>query len=153
MSQLPEDRLPASADADAAHSPDSSPSGSHTSQPKLAQVLPFERRSELQRAVQMRAVESIERQRARAAERPNPIRRVATFALALIPVALLFIAVDGLLRVFHHMNDLYNSPEANAAAAPAEAAPEEPSEPEPGVVLLQPPQNLHFPEAPAQPKQ
>ena|SRR5690349_19437027 len=151
MSQPPEDRLPASADTDAVQSSDLRPAG--TAPPKLAQVLPFERRSELQRAVQMRAQESMERQRARAAERPNPMRRIAMFALALIPVALLFIAVDGLLRVFHHMNDLYNSPEANAAAAPAASAAEEPSEPEPGVVLLQPPQNLHIPEAPAQPKQ
>jgi hypothetical protein len=137
MSQPPDDRSPHSAVAD-------------TAQPKLGQVLPFERpRSELQRAVQMRALESMERQRAQAAKRPNPMRRVATFALALIPVALLFIAVDGLLRVFHHMNDLYNSPAATAA--PAEAVPAEVSEPEPGVVLLQAPEDLHNVE-PARPR-
>ena len=107
-------------------------------QPAAARVLPFERGSELQRAVQQRAVESMERQRAQASRRPNPMRRVATFALALIPVALLWLGVDALLRVFHHINDLYNSPEANAAvAAPSEPAVEV-SEPQPGVVLLQP---------------
>jgi hypothetical protein len=116
-------------------------------EPKLAQVLPFERpRSELQRAVQMRALESIELQRARANTRPNPIRRIAMFALALIPVGLLFIAIDGLLRVFHHMNDLYNSPEANTAPAPETEA--DITQSEPGVVLLQPPKNLRTPEPP-----
>jgi hypothetical protein len=114
-------------------------------EPKLAQVLPFERpRSELQRAVQMRALESMERQRvAQASSRPKPVRRIATFALALIPVGLLFIAVDGLLRVFHRMNDLYNSPAANSVPAPEQ---EEITQSEPGVVLLQPPKNLRDPE-------
>jgi hypothetical protein len=107
--------------------------------PEAPQLALGERpRSELQCALQMRAQESMERQRLRASKRPNPIRRVAGFALALIPVALLFLAVDGLLRVFHQMNALYNSPEAN----PAPAVPSEPevdvSEPQPGVVLLQP---------------
>jgi hypothetical protein len=106
--------------------------------PEVPQLALGERpRSELQRAVQMRAQESMERQRVRASKRPNPIRRVAGFALALIPVALLFLAVDGLLRVFHQMNALYNSPEANPVpAVPSE--PEDLSEPQPGVVLLQP---------------
>lgn len=110
-------------------------------EPKLARVLPFERpRSELQRAVQMRAQESMERQRARAATRPNPMKRLAMFALALIPVGLLFTAVDGLLRVFHHMNDLYNSPAANPQPAPEQEA--EITQSEPGVVLIQPPKNV-----------
>jgi hypothetical protein len=95
-------------------------------------------RSELQRAVQMRAQESMERQRLRASKRPNPIRRVAGFALALIPVALLFLAIDGLLRVFHQMNALYNSPEANPVPAVPSAPEVDVSEPQPGVVLLQP---------------
>jgi hypothetical protein len=124
MSQPSEDRLP------------------EPEQPQRVQVLPSERpTSELQRAVQLRAQESMERQRVRASKRPNPIRRVVAFALALIPVTLLFLGIDALLRVFHHINYLYNSPEANVATVPLE--PEvEVSEPQPGVVLLQPLQDL-----------
>ncbi len=118
-------------------------SAEDTSPPNSAQVPPSERpRSELQRAVQLRAQESMERQRARASTKPNPVPRIAAFALALIPVALLFFAVDGLLRVFHHMNDLYNSPEALATEA-AQAAQQEPpveevEQVQPGVVMLVP---------------
>jgi hypothetical protein len=131
MSQPSEDR-----------SPEATPSR------QTARVLPFERSSELQRAVQQRAMESMERTREREMTKPNPVRRLAMFALALIPVGLLFGAVDGLLRVFHHMNDLYNSPDANPAPTVIEAPQLESSEP--GVVLLQPPKNLDKP--PAQPK-
>jgi hypothetical protein len=116
-------------------SEDLSPEASE--QPKPSQALAERPSSELQRAVQMRAQESMARQRARASQRPNPMRRVVMFALALIPVAALFTAVDGLLRVFHHINQLYNSPEATATAT----MPSEPeatvSEPQPGVVMLE----------------
>jgi hypothetical protein len=119
-----------------------------TQVPKMAQVLPFERpQSELQRAVQLRAQESMARQRARASIRPNPLRRIAAFALALIPVALMFIAVDGLLRVFHHMNDLYSTPAGTESASAAE---EPQVEAEPGVVLLQVPKDVAPAPPPAQ---
>jgi len=81
----------------------------------------------------------MERQRARASSKPNPVLRIATFALALIPVGLLFIAVDGLMRVFHRMNDLYSTP---AISVPVQEEPQIDSSSEPGVVLLQPPKDI-----------
>ena len=88
----------------------------------------------------------MERQRVRAATKPNPMGRIAAFALALIPVALLFTGVDALLRVFHHINDLYNSPANNPEPAVVEQVQDWP--PEPGVVLLEPPKDLPPPKSP-----
>jgi hypothetical protein len=126
----------------------SEPTEAPITAPNIAEVPPC---SELQRAVQARAQEGMERARQRASTRPNPLRRIAMLALALIPVALLFTAVDGLLRVFHQINYIYNSPDA-AQAVPSEPEPPPPidSSAEPGMVLLQPLQDTS--KAPPPPK-
>jgi hypothetical protein len=121
----------------------SQPSQDRVSEPaagsQTAKLLPSERPlSELQRAVQARAQQDMDRARERANSKPNPARRIAMFALALIPVALLFTAVDGLMRVFHHINYIYNSPDAVALQAQPEPPPPINSSAEPGMVLLQP---------------
>ena len=127
MTQQSEERLPASA-------PDS------TSQPASATILPFERpQSDLQRAIQVRAQEAIDRDRDRDREerRPQPLKWLIIFVIALIPVVLIFGAVDGFLRAFYKVNETYNSAPAQPPAEPVA----EPQEPQisntPGVVLLQ----------------
>jgi hypothetical protein len=74
--------------------------------PTPARVVPFERpQSELQRAVQQRAQETIDRERERAAQaRPKPWFRGLMLALAAIPVFVLFssaISFIGALRQFN----------------------------------------------------
>ena len=72
-----------------------------------ARILPFERpQSELQRAVQQRAQEALDldRERDREKRRPQPLKWLAIFALACIPVLLTVSAVDGFLRVFHKIS-------------------------------------------------
>jgi hypothetical protein len=103
-----------------------------------ARILPFERpQSELQRAIQQRAQEAIDldRERDREKRRPQPLKWLAIFALASIPVILTIGAVDGFLRVFHQVTATFNS-------APAPAAQEQQAEPSetqstPGVVMLE----------------
>jgi hypothetical protein len=126
MSQQSEDRLPESA-----------PAG--TSTPPSARILPFERpRSDLQRAIQERAQEAIDidRDREREVKRPQPLKWFIITAIALIPVILIFGAVDGFLRALYRINQAYSS-------APTQNAQPQTTEPqqvqsEPGVVLLQP---------------
>src|SRR5262245_11226310 len=79
MSHQSEDRLPESA------------SGSPS--PVSARILPFERpRSELQRAIQERAQEAIDldRDREREVKRPQPLKWLIIFVIALIPVIAIF---------------------------------------------------------------
>lgn len=104
-----------------------------------ARILPFERpQSDLQRAIQVRAQETIDRERARAREgrRPQPLRKLIVLALAIVPVLLIFGAADGFLRAMRRFTDTYKS-----APAPA-VQPQEPVEEihpsQPGVVFLQP---------------
>lgn len=109
-------------------------------EPPKAQVLPFERpQSELQKAVQQRAQETIDRERDRAAlQRPAPWRRVLTLALAAIPVFLTFgaaVGFVGALRQFH--STVFSSPSpAPASANGAQQPPVTSSDPD--VVILQP---------------
>ena len=75
-----------------------------------ARILPFERpQSELQRAIQLRAQETIDlnRERDREKRRPQPLKWLAIFALACVPVVLTLGAVDGFLRVFHKVTATY----------------------------------------------
>jgi hypothetical protein len=116
--------------------PESAPAGA--SIPASARILPFERpRSELQRAIQERAQEAIDidRDREREVKRPQPLKWLIITALALIPVILIFAAVDGFLRAFYRINQAYSSP-ATQNAQPQASEPTQSSEP--GVVLLQP---------------
>jgi hypothetical protein len=131
MSHQSEDRLPESA------------SGSPS--PVSARILPFERpRSELQRAIQERAQEAIDldRDREREVKRPQPLKWLIIFVIALIPVIAIFGAVDSFLRAFYRINQAYSAPQ-NAQPQPGDAAdnPADESAGEsqtPGVVMLQP---------------
>ncbi|HEY7643059.1 MAG TPA: hypothetical protein VH814_25250 [Steroidobacteraceae bacterium] len=100
--------------------------------------MPFERpQSELQRAIQQRAQEALDRDRDldREERRPKPLKWVTIFALACIPVLLTIVAVDGFLRVFHKVMETYTS---EPAPQPQQAAPAETSSSStPGVVMLQ----------------
>lgn len=104
-----------------------------------AQILPFERpQSDLQRAIQLRAQETIDlnRERDREKRRPQPLKWAAIFALACIPVALTLGAVDGFLRVFHQVTATFSSapvPEAQEQ----QVAPDE-VQSTPGIVMLEP---------------
>ena len=107
-----------------------------------ARIIPFERpQSELQRAIQQRAQEAIDvdRERDRETRRPQPLKWLAIFALACIPVLLTLGAIDAFVRVFHKVTEVYSSqsksqPQQQQAPAPVA---EEPSAPQPGVVILQ----------------
>ena len=105
-----------------------------------ARILPFERpQSELQRAIQQRAQETLDldRERDRETRRPQPLKWLAIFALACIPVLLTIVAVDGFVRVFHKVNAMYLSePPAQQQAAP-EATQSEAPVSRPGIVMLE----------------
>jgi hypothetical protein len=101
-----------------------------------ARILPFERpQSELQRAIQQRAQDALDRDREldRENRRPQPLKWLTIFALACIPVLLTIGAVDGFLRVFHKVAAIY------AASSPAneQQAPPNDSQSEPGIVMLE----------------
>ena len=104
-----------------------------------ARILPFERpQSELQRAIQQRAQEALDRdaELEREKRRPQPLKWLTIFALACVPVLLTIVAVDGFLRVFHKVAAIYSA--EPPAQEPQQAAPtDEPSQSQPGVVMLQ----------------
>ncbi|HEY8539910.1 MAG TPA: hypothetical protein VIL28_13660 [Steroidobacteraceae bacterium] len=119
--------------------PEKSAFGEPTALP-TAQVLPFERQSELQKAVQQRAQETIDRERDRAAAyRPKPLRRAITLLLATIPVFLTFgaaISFIGVLKRFNATVFGTSAPTQTQEAASPAPAPEMP--PNSDVVILQP---------------
>jgi hypothetical protein len=125
MTQLSEERLPETEGA---------PSGRTG-----ARILPFERpQSELQRAIQQRAQDALDRdaELEREKRRPQPLKWLTIFALACVPVLLTIVAVDGFLRVFHKVAAIYSAespPPAQQQAAPSD----EPSPSQPGVVMLE----------------
>jgi hypothetical protein len=123
MSHTSEDRVPSEAE-----SQDS------------ATILPFERpQSELQRAVQMRAQDHIERIRQREAEkrRPHPLRVAIVVVLAAIPVILIFGAVDKFLTAIQKYTASFDTPPVQSELQPEPPEPIESSS-EPGMVFLQP---------------
>lgn len=135
MSQQSEERLPESAAADANPLP-------------TARILQLRTRSDLQRAIQQRAQESVERERDLDQEerRPKPLKWLIITVIAAIPVLLTLTAVDGFLRAFYRYIDVAAS--SAQQAPPSEPAPETVLQSsEPGVVLLQP---MTVPEAPTQ---
>jgi hypothetical protein len=102
-----------------------------------ARILPFERPpSELQRAIQQRAQETLDvgRERDREKRRPQPLKWLAIFALACIPVLLTIGAVDGFLRVFHKVMATYTS---EPPAAQEQQAEPSAVQSQPGVVMLE----------------
>lgn len=112
------------------------------SEPKStgARILPFQRPpTDLQREIQKRAQETMERERERERDRsrPAPLRWAIIFVLALIPVGLVVTGIDAFVRAFHRINDTYSK--MPAPAAQTEAAPTtEALQQEPGIVMLQP---------------
>ena len=102
-----------------------------------ARILPFERpQSDLQRAIQQRAQDALDRDAEldREKRRPQPLKWLTIFALACIPVLLTIGAVDGFLRVFHKVAAMYTSaPPAQEQPAPSDAQ----SQSQPGVVMLE----------------
>ena len=103
-----------------------------------ARVIPFERpQSELQKAVQQRAQESIDRERDRAASHKPPAwRRAIVLALAVVPVVLTFGAALGFMGALRQFNTaIFESAKSEAARAPQAAPPS--TQTEPGVVLLE----------------
>jgi hypothetical protein len=126
MTQHSEERLPES-------------EGASSSARTGARILPFERpQSDLQRAIQQRAQDALDRDRELDAEkrRPQPLKWLTIFALACIPVLLTIGAVDGFLRVFHKVAAMYSA-ETAAPAQEQQPAPGEDVQSQPGVVMLQ----------------
>jgi hypothetical protein len=121
------------------HAPDDQhmDSGSGTEQPPEPRGPTAERQpTDLQRAVQQRAQESLERSRERARTKPAPIKWAVTFVLALIPVIVLVAGIDAFVRVFHQINDYYSKLPV-PAPEPQEPAANEPIEQRPGIIILQ----------------
>jgi hypothetical protein len=126
MSQHSEERLPEAEGAPSVRSG--------------ARILPFERpQSELQRAIQQRAQETLDlnRERDRETRRPQPLKWLTIFALACIPVLLTLLMVDGFLRVFHKVTEMYSSEPAQQEAAPAATESEPEPVSRPGIVMLE----------------
>ena len=137
MSQQSEERLPESASAEQNGVPG-------------ARILHLKgRHYDLQKAIQQRAQESVEREAALDQEqrRPKPLKWGIALLIAAVPIFLTLAAVDTFLRAFHKYLDTtvqttQRQAEAAAAAAAAAAAEEEARAPvtsnEPGVVMLSP---------------
>lgn len=102
---------------------------------------------DLQKAIQQRAQESVEREAEldREERRPKPLKWLVISAIACVPIVLTLVAVDGFLRAFHRYLNVTTSQQA----LPGDAAPApEATTSQPGVVLLQP---MNVPDqAPAQ---
>jgi hypothetical protein len=106
------------------------------------------RQFDLQKAIQQRAQESVEREAALDKEerRPKPVKWIVALAIASLPALLTLSAVDSFLKVFHkYLNVAAESAEqqqreaeAAAAAAAAAAEAEGPMQTQPGVVMLLP---------------
>lgn len=107
------------------------------------------RQYDLQRAIQQRAQESVEREASLDQEqrRPKPLKWAIALLIAAIPIALTLTAAEGFLRAFHKYLDVTvqsanKQAEEQAAAAAAAAAAEEARAPvtssDPDVVMLSP---------------
>lgn len=109
--------------------------------PRSAQILPFEKpQTDLQRAVAARAQESMARSRMK--PRPKPLKWLVVCLVALVPVLMLFGAVDGLLRMFHQLNETFIKQAISEGEAPAPPAAEAEEPATPGVVILQRPESV-----------
>jgi hypothetical protein len=95
---------------------------------------------DLQRAIQQRAQESVEREAEldREARRPKPLKWLIIFLIACVPIAATLFMVDGFLRVFHQYLDTVSKQEQEQAQSQSvESEAQAPSN-QPGVVMLQP---------------
>lgn len=100
---------------------------------------------DLQRAIQQRAQESVEREAEldREERRPKPLKWAIIFLIACVPIGATLFAVDGFLRVFHQYLNTISQQEQQRAQSQAEAQAEAEAEAQapsnqPGVVMLQP---------------
>jgi len=127
-----------------------SESPSTTDDPQSARILHMKSTNyDLQRAIQQRAQESVEREADldREQRRPKPLRWLIIFAIACVPMALTLVAVDGFLKVFHRYLSVTSSQQQEQANESAEQTPAPETtlqSSEPGVVLLQP---MNIPES------
>ena len=95
---------------------------------------------DLQRAIQQRAQESVEREAEldREERRPKPLKWLIIFLIACVPIAATLFMVDGFLRVFHqYLGTISRQEQEQAQSQAAEAEAQAPSS-QPGVVMLQP---------------
>ena len=137
MSQQSEERLPEATPGDA-----SGAQGARILHMKSTHY-------DLQRAIQQRAQESVEREASLDAEerRPKPVKWLIIFAIACLPIALTLFMVDGFLRVFHQYLSTASKQQIQQQAEPSGTPETTLQSNEPGVVLLQP---MNIPEpAPA----
>ncbi|MFC4310720.1 hypothetical protein ACFPN2_16625 [Steroidobacter flavus] len=137
MSQQSEECLPESASAEQSDVPG-------------ARILHMKgRQYDLQKAIQQRAQESVEREAAMDQEqrRPKPLKWAIALLIAAIPIALTLTAAETFLRAFHRYLDVTvetanKQAEEQAAAAAAAAAAAEAMAPvtsdDPDVVMLSP---------------
>jgi hypothetical protein len=104
-----------------------------------ARVIPFEKpQTVLQRAVQARAQEQIERLQYK--PKIPPLRLFVTFCVALLPVLVLLGAADVAVRGIHLLITLQAAKRGVEQSAPAPQLAPTPIEAQPGVVLLVPSQ-------------
>lgn len=115
------------------------------SQPSSAQIIPFERQSELQRAVQQRAQERIDAESVK--PKVSATRRIITFAVALIPVTIIFSGFLVAVHAVRIITSLYPKEDTQTSVPTPE-----PTSSEPGVVILVPDKSI-APAAEATPKQ
>ena len=102
-----------------------------------SRVVPFERpQSELQKAVQQRAQEAIDRERDRAKQRPAAWKRAFVLVLAAVPVVLTFGAAIGFVSALRQFNTAVFEGAKDAPPQSAQGANPAPAEPD--VVILQP---------------
>ena len=101
-----------------------------------ARVIPFERpQSELQKAVQQRAQEAIDRERDRANQKPPVWRRGLVLVLAAVPVVLTFGAAIGFVSALRQFNSAVFDHEKTSPPQSVQGATTRPTEPD--VVILQ----------------
>jgi hypothetical protein len=97
---------------------------------------------DLQRAIQQRAQQSVEREAEldREERRPKPLKWLIIFSIACVPILLTLFMVDGFLRAFHRYLGTVSSQEQTQAveAAQQQSSGEPIQSNQPGVVLLQP---------------
>ena len=100
---------------------------------------------DLQRAIQQRAQESVEREAEldREARRPKPLKWLIIFLIACVPIALTLFMVDGFLRAFHGYLKTTTEQQQQQQAEQAEVDAQVPSDTtlqsnQPGVIILQP---------------
>lgn len=109
--------------------------------PVKGRVVPFERaqQSELQLAVQQRAQDHIDRERAR--PKPSATRVAVTIAIAIIPVLVIMGVIDTAMRVFGLFTfklDEFTSRPRVAAPAPETAEPVPAVEQAPDIIFVVP---------------